>query len=405
MKHIDTIQHGIRNRKGISSVVGTVFFIIVFTSVASYIIYSMNQIDQFGQAVIGKSQDNINKNNEAFEITSVTRDNNKFNITLQNTGQLPVNITRLWIQNKTDPTFPTSKFTVNQIIAPGQTLVKVGQNLKLTALPSQAYDISLVTERGNVEEVLVNSASQKPLYLQLYVLPDKIPTGFSSTLLFAVTNNMSNNGILTNLVPRLNVTSPIGTSAVLVSGPEPSTYPTLQRGDTAYFKWIYNMTGNPGQQINFLASLQNGYLGNIVSRNATITPIQGMPSVKTTMGGGLNGTTTSTTQSYLRFFGDGRPSITYSLKSMTMPMAGTFKNLYVNKGSGSMAVILTLYNNGVATSLSCQAGTGTPSTCSDTNSAHAVNVAIGNTVAMGIKFISSGTASGDVTFTVEFDPS
>src|SRR5438309_2696133 len=201
----------LKDRRGLSTIVGSVFFIIIFTSVASYVIYSMNQIDQFGVAVIGKGVDNINRNNEAFEITGVTKDNNKFNITIQNTGQLPVNITRLWIQNKTDPTWPITKFSINQIVAPGQTLTKVGENIQLTALPSQAYDISLVTERGNTKEVLVNSASQKPLYLQMFVLPDKIPTGFGTTILLAVTNNMSNNGILTNLVPNpLGVVKPFG---------------------------------------------------------------------------------------------------------------------------------------------------------------------------------------------------
>ncbi len=390
----------LRDRRGLSSVIGTVFFIIVFTSAATYVVYSMNQIDKFGAAIIGKSQDDINRNKEAFEVTGVTRDNNKFNITIQNTGQLPVNLTRLWIQNKTDPTWATTKFSINQIVAPGQTLIKVGQNLQLSALPTQAYDISLVTERGNTKEFLVNSASQKPLYLQLFVLPDKIPTGFSTTLLFAVTNNMSNNGILTNIVPKLVVGIPSGASATLVSGPEPSIYPILAKGDAAYFKWIYNISGNSGQGINFTASLQNGYLGNSVSRNATINAIQGITTVKTIMGGGLNGTITGTLQNYLRFFGDGRPSTTYSIKSMSMPMAGTFKNLYVNKGTGTVTATFTLYKLGSSTTLTCATSS---STCSDTTDL--VSVSTGDTVAMGIKLSSPGTASGDITFTVEFDPS
>jgi len=260
-----------RKRRGLSSVVGSVFFIIVFSSAAGYAIYSMNQIDKFGEAIIGKSQDTLNKNNEAFVITGVTKDNNKFNITIQNTGQLPVNITRLWVQNKTDPTWPTSKFAINQIVSSGQTLTKVGQTLQLTAKPTQGYDLSVVSERGNIQEFLVNSASQKPLYLQLFVLPGKVPTGYSTSLLFAVTNNMSNNGILTNLVPNLVIAAPPGASATLVSGPDPPTYPILKSGNTAFFKWIYNIAGNNGQAINFTASIQNGYLANSVLQNATIT--------------------------------------------------------------------------------------------------------------------------------------
>ncbi len=399
MKHHNTIfGKGLNDRKGISTIVGSVFFIIIFTSVASYVLYSMNQIDQFGVAVIGKGQDNINRNSEAFEITGVTEDNNKFNVTIQNTGQLPVNITRLWIQNKTDPTWPTTKFSINQIVAPGQTLTKIGENLQLTAKSSQAYDISLVTERGNTKEFLVNSASQKPLYLQLFVLPDKISSGFDTTLLLAVTNNMSNNGILTNLVPNATtIRAPLGATVTWVSGPEPAVYPILQKGDTAYFKWIYNISGNSGQGINFTSSLQNSYLGNSVSRNATITQIQGIPTVKTVMGGGLNGTISSNVLNYLKFFGDSKPSTTYNLKSMIMPISGTFKNLYVSKVTGSGTATLTLYKNAVSSGITCTTGTSCPDT------GHSVSVNAGDTVAMAIQF-SNLVPNGDVTFTVEFDP-
>src|SRR6267143_250520 len=319
----------LRNRRGLSSVIGSIFFIIVFTSAATYVVYSMNQA-----------------------------------------------------------------------VSPGQTLTKVGQNLNLVALPTQAYDISLVTDRGNTKEILVNSASLKPIILQLFVLPEKVSTGFSTTLLFAVTNNMSNNGALTNLVANLTKVVPQGASATRLSGPEPAIYPFLAKGDTAYFKWAYTVTGNSGQGINFTASLKNGYLGNVVSRNVTINAIQGIPAVKNVIGGGFNGTISSSSTNFLRFFGDNRPSTTYNLKSMSMPMNGTFKNLYVNKGTGTGTATLTLYQNSVGTSLgvtSCTTGT----TCSDTT--HSVSVIAGDTVAMAIRF-SNTQPNGDVTFSIEFDP-
>ncbi len=259
-----------KSRRGLSTIVGIVFFIIVFTGVASYVTYSMNHLDQFGQTIIEKSQDDRNRDREQFEISSVSRDNNKFNITIQNTGELPINITRLWIQNKTDPSWGTSKFDVNKNVSPGQTLTKIGQNLPLTALTTQGYDIRLTTERGNAKEFLVNSVSQEPVYLQLFALPDDLPTGYTTTLLFAVTNNMSNNGVLTNFQPNLVVTVAVGASATLLSGPEPTIYSLLEKGDTAYFQWTYRITGSNGQQVNFEASLVNGYLANSVSKDVTI---------------------------------------------------------------------------------------------------------------------------------------
>jgi hypothetical protein len=391
----------LRNRKGLSSVIGSIFFIIVFTSAATYVVYSMNQIDKIGQTIITKSQDDRNRDHEAFEITGVTRDNNKFNITVQNTGQLPLNITRLWVQNKTDPTWSTTKFSINQAVSPGQTLTKVGQNLNLAALPTQAYDISLVTDRGNTKEFLVNSASQKPIILQLFVLPEKVSTGFSTTLLFAVTNNMSNNGALTNLTPYLSVVQ-MGASATRLSGPEPPIYPFLAKGDTAYFKWAYTVIGNSGQGINFTASLQNGYLGNVVTRNVTINAIPGSLPVKTIMGGGFTGATVSTAQNYLRFFGDHGPSTSYALKNMTVPISGTFKNLNVNKATGATSVTFTLYKNGGPTGLTCVTSNLAPAACSDLT--HSVTVSAGDTIALGMQQ-NTITSTGDVSFSVEFDPS
>ena len=395
----------LKNRKGISTVVGSVFFMIVFASAVGYVTYSMNQIDKFGEAVISKSQDDRNRQQEEFEITSVTKDKNHFNITVQNSGQIPVNITRLWVQNRTDPSWPVSKFAVNQLVAPGQTLTKIGQNLPVMAMTTQAYDLTIATERGNTQEALVNSASAKPIYLQVFALPENLPTAFTTTVLFAVTNNMSNNAALTNLQPNMTVTS-YGATATLVTGPDPSQYLFLDKGDTAYFKWVYNVTGTSGQKVNFKTSLKNGYLNNAVSRNVTINAIQGLPTTKTVMFGGFNGTTSGTTQKYVRIGGDSAISSSINALNSTIPISGTFKNLYTNKitqSGGSTTVTITLYKNGVAQTLTCVTPSSAPSSCSDTT--HSVSVSAGDTLVMGVKLTSNGVTVGNVHYTLEFDPS
>jgi hypothetical protein len=397
-------KNKIKNRRGLRSVIGAVFFLIIMVSGASYILYSMNQLDTFSQAIIAKNQQDRNKIQESFQITSVTLASNKFNVTVQNTGMIPVNITRMWVQNMTDPTWPISKYVVNQVVTPGQTLSKIGQTLPLYAKTTQAYGLTLITDRGNSAQVLVNSASVKPLTMQLSVIPDTIPSGFDTTILFAVANNMSNNGGLANLQPNLSVSSS-GATVTRISGPEPSVYPFLAQGDTAYFKWVYSISGSAGQQVNFTASLQNGYLGNSVSRNATITAIPGIPTVKTVMGGGLSsGVISSTSQYFIRLGGDSSASTNYNIKSITMPIAGTFKNLYATKGTGGSQVTFTLYKNGGPMALSCQTSTSAPSTCQDLNPTHSVTVLAYDTIAMGVQ--SSDTQTNrDLGFTVEFDPS
>ncbi|MFZ0184823.1 MAG: hypothetical protein WBV92_05255 [Nitrosotalea sp.] len=259
------------NRRGISTVVGAVFFIIIFTTAVTFVNYDMNLLNNFTGAFVTKSQAQADANHETFSITQVTIANNKFNITVQNSGSIPITIDRLWVENKTDITWGTSKYAVNQIVYPGNSLSQIGQSLPLYAKPTQGYDLKLVTMRGNVKEFFVNSASQAPVYLQLFALPSTGSNNFIATLLLGVTNNMTNGGALTNIVPNMVVSNVTGVGkATLISGPTPSSYPILNNGAETFFQWNYNINGSNGYTANFQASLQNGYLYNTVSQNVVL---------------------------------------------------------------------------------------------------------------------------------------
>jgi len=271
-----------RGRKGLSSVVGTVFSIIALVTVVTYVTYSMNTLQQFNQEVMTKNTEIIDQAKEEFSVVKATIPNNKFNITVQNTGELPINIARIWISNKTDPSWGTAKYDVNIPVSPGKVATNIGQNIALTALSTQAYEIKMTTERGNEDEVLINSPSQEPLYLQLHALPEAISTEFTTTILLTVTNNMSNNNMLLNVAPdptdgtdSISVTTVCATtcSATWKSGPTPASYPSLKYGDTATFKWIYEIQGSPDDTATFTASLENGIASNTASAVATVTDV------------------------------------------------------------------------------------------------------------------------------------
>ncbi|MDR3781856.1 MAG: hypothetical protein P4K92_00895 [Candidatus Nitrosotalea sp.] len=142
------------NRRGISTVVGAVFFVIIFTTAVTFVTYDMNLINNFTDAFVTKSQSDADTNHEQFSVTKVTVDNNKFNITVQNSGNIPITINRLWVQNKTDITWGTSKYDINQVVYPGNSLTKIGQSIPLYAKSTQGYDLKLVTMRGNVRSSL-----------------------------------------------------------------------------------------------------------------------------------------------------------------------------------------------------------------------------------------------------------
>jgi hypothetical protein len=259
-----------QTRKGISSIVGTVFSVIVLASVITYVSYSLNILDDFNQGVLAKNEETLDRGKEDFDVLSANIKNSKFNITISNTGTLPIEITKMWVQNKSTTDW-VNGYDIGKSVSPDGVLTNIGKDISLYASTTNAYDIRLVTSRGNAKEFSVNSGNLEPLDLQLFVLPGTVPSGFTTTVLLTVTNNMSSNKILTNLVP--TITSVGGASATLQSGPNPPKYDTLLKGDTAYFKWIYKVSGDTGQTVTFTASIQNGYPENDVSDTATLSDV------------------------------------------------------------------------------------------------------------------------------------
>jgi len=104
---------------------------------------------------------------------------------------------------------------------------------------------------------------------------------------------------------------------------------------------------------------------------------------------------------FIRFGGDPILNTNYNTKSITIPIAGTFKNFYASRGTGSDTITFTLYKNGGAQTITCQ--TSSSSTCHDT--AHSISVAVNDTAAIGVSNGAGGSNDGDFRFTIEFDPS
>jgi len=264
----------LQKRRGLATVVGTVFFVIVAASIITYVTYSMDLIENYSESIGIKQTLDYERQTEEFEVVKVGTVNNKFNFTLQNTGNIPVKITRLWVKNTTDSTWPSSKFDINKAVTPGAIVTNIGQNIALTALDTAGYDMKLVTERGTVKKFSVNSVGNKPLYMQLDASPTIIPQAFTTTLVYEVVNNQTNDAVLLNLKPLMAVDTSGGTATVQKKdGPSPASIDFLEKGDTALFKWVYEIDGASGDSVQFTSSLQNGYPGNTASVTASISSV------------------------------------------------------------------------------------------------------------------------------------
>ena len=259
-----------KQRRGLSTVVGGVFFLIVIVTAASYLTYSMNLFENFSETVFAVEQERENRKKESFDISKLTIENNQIKLDVHNSGDIPVSFTRLWVENVTgvDEVF---KFDLNNTIATGTTGEDILQNVPFTALETVSYKMKLVTDRGTTKEFSVN-ASTDPLQLQLFALPETVPTNFKTTLLLAVTNNSTKNTIYTNVQPILNVISPNAVPEMEGGFPEP--HPVLEKGETAIFEWTYRISGDDGDVVTFEASILNGVPGNIVTKNVQVQIIE-----------------------------------------------------------------------------------------------------------------------------------
>ncbi len=263
-------------RRGISTVVGAVFAIIALSSVIGYITYSMNVLNNYNQSVLVKTSQMADITNEKFQVSTISYVNHRFNITLVNTGSLPINFTKMWITNQSagcmTPATPavalacSVNFMPKRLVAPASTMINLGQSMTGTIDQNNAYHIKLVTSRGNTNEFDVNSVSTAPINIQLLALPPTVAAGFKSQLIMIVTNNGSS--ILTNMVPTLTLQSG---SVCTVGSVSPSSYNTLSPGNTITFTWTVTVlqSANNGDSCTYRAQLQNGYANNYAQ--ATIT--------------------------------------------------------------------------------------------------------------------------------------
>lgn len=254
-----------RTRRGLSTVVGMVFAIIALSTTLVYITYSMNTLDQYDQTVLSKNQGLLNQDQEKPVLISATYSLNKFNITVTNTGNIPINFTKIWIQNTT-ATDKTWYFRLsNTLASPGGVLKNIGQNIPYTFPSSQTYNIKLVTSRGNSLQFFMNSVSSTPLNIQLSTMPPTLPSGFTTQLVMIVTNNST--GVLANVVPSNPIKQGSSTGSCTLGALNSNSYPTLQVGQTAIFSWPLTVSGTPGSTCTYKAQLQ----GSTQTVQATVT--------------------------------------------------------------------------------------------------------------------------------------
>jgi len=252
-----------RKRRGLSTVVGAVFFVIAATTVITYISTSMNSIEEFSQSVIVAEAENINRGMEEIGISQTTIVGGEFNMTVTNTGSLPVHLTRLWVTDL-DSTASDKKADIDVRINPGNEKYNIGQGTGITADSTVSYTLKAVTERGNVATFKISPDVSTNVKLL-------VPGSAINSEIFTVTLLILNNSTSPNNIADLE---PILTSNVTLTqiGTNQSNVQALKTGEMASFSWKY-VSPLVAQGISFTGSYVGAPSGSFDVSNTTIYDI------------------------------------------------------------------------------------------------------------------------------------
>ncbi|MGY5144161.1 MAG: hypothetical protein ACW9XH_06735 [Candidatus Nitrosopumilus sp. bin_32a] len=255
--------------RGLSAVVGTVFLIAVVMGALSYVTYSLDVMGNFSESLIAEESRQNAKQSEAFEISSIdVTGANKLDGVIKNTGEIPVKITTLWIDEQ-GVNDVVQKYTIDAEIAPGNT-IDLASLIDVPMDSTKGYNMKVISSRGEVNSFHVNSLADENVYMSLTASPTIIPSTFTSTLIYTVVNNMSNGNYLYNLTPVMNDTKQtLGESSagltydMIGSGPTPASYESLGPGEVAIFTYEVQITGDTDGDLQlFNVTLANANKGN-----------------------------------------------------------------------------------------------------------------------------------------------
>ena len=134
-------------RRGISTIVGGLIFLILMTSAFStfYIAFDFQQETINTQRDV--SRDLVEKTQEQFVISAGAdpNDNNRLGIQVKNQGPNPVEVANIWIVNKSDVNEPANRYEVNyqDVFIPSGYGAPILENTPLYLNPAYGSDYTV----------------------------------------------------------------------------------------------------------------------------------------------------------------------------------------------------------------------------------------------------------------------
>jgi len=235
----------------LSSVVGALFFTVLMIAGFSVLSLALDAQTDIVTTQRIVSDIEIKKQQEQFGVLASTDGNGILNLGVNNLGQNPVEISSIWITNKTLSDQPVTRYNVSydDAFIPSGFTNNVLSTQSIEMIPD-AYDIKVISSFGTIKiiELVVGPGSTSTgLRAELITIPPDVIINHTVTIAMIVTN--TGEGIIQNVEPDpLSVT---GTGTVVtISSHTPSSV-NLDRGESVMFSWDVEVTGNSGDNLIF----------------------------------------------------------------------------------------------------------------------------------------------------------
>jgi len=256
-------------KRGISSVVGGMFFLILMTSGFTVYFFALENQSRMmdTQQIIADME--IKKIQEKFivSVTSDPADNNRLHIQVKNQGQHPIEIANVWLVNTTDTNQPAAKYepSYQDAFIPSGNRGEILENTPLYLAP-ELYDIKVVSTLGTIRTAELDVVNgNNNLRVDLYAIPPNVPIGENVTIAMHVTN--VGESTVENVAPSLPLT--ITPLSAVISFTEISTSPIdLNPSQSAFFTWHYTLGGIVGTKVDF-SNYATGTLSGLTIQSNT----------------------------------------------------------------------------------------------------------------------------------------
>jgi hypothetical protein len=262
-------------RRAISGVVGATFMVLVLAGAFNVIIWSFQQQNSVTDVLFQKANSNIAKIDEGIRFSDMKVINNKLNFTIANDAGTAANLTALYIVNETSK--QQYRYDLNIPVDGRKPVTNIGQsNPSVVINANSRYSVKVVSQSGNTATATIRPISEVALPLSLYVIPATVTTLENVTLLFSVTNNLTQGDILSGPVtPMLTKTLSCGNSTDCqftdYVSPTSATIPT---GGSTFFKWVFQVKAPQGTTMTFNATFANAKQGNYVIEKGKVEIVQ-----------------------------------------------------------------------------------------------------------------------------------